>query len=99
MQTLDSVRTTALRSAFRGSQLSKVLAVEDDSSVADFLSELLNGAGHAVIMCASYDAAMSAMNHATFDVVFADIDLRCREGNGLDLLRKRPERNRTARFL
>lgn len=61
------------------------LIVEDDVLIADLLSELLEAAGHEVIICNSYDQAMEHLGSSPIDVVLSDVDLRQNQ-SGADLV-------------
>ena len=65
---------------------SKVLVVDDEPSMVDFLSVLFEGEGYLVATASSVDAARQAIAGTDFDLVLSDILMP--DGNGLDLLRE-----------
>ncbi len=65
---------------------SKVLIVDDEPSMVDFLSVLFEGEGYQVASAGSALAARQAIAGTDFDLVLSDILMP--DGNGLDLLRE-----------
>jgi DNA-binding response OmpR family regulator len=63
----------------------RVLVVEDDPLVGDGICRALNGGGFAADLVASAEAAKSALDTESFDLVIADIGLP--RQNGLQLVR------------
>ncbi|HEX4497838.1 MAG TPA: sigma-54 dependent transcriptional regulator [Thermoanaerobaculia bacterium] len=63
----------------------RLLIVDDESSLADFLALLFQGEGYDVTTAGSVDEARKSMERATFDLILCDILMP--DGNGLDLLR------------
>lgn len=61
----------------------KILVVDDDHSVADSLSLILNEAGFAVTTAHSFTAATSILKDSLFDLVITD--LRLSDASGIDL--------------
>lgn len=61
----------------------KILVVDDDQSVADSLSLILNEAGFAVTVAHSFNAATSILKDTFFDLVITD--LRLSDASGIDL--------------
>ena len=62
-----------------------VLVVDDDASVAEFCRQVLSQAGHAVLVVASGDEALAALDEHEIDVVLSDVIMPGMDG--LDLLR------------
>ena len=62
-----------------------VLVVDDDASVAEFCRQVLSQAGHAVLVVASGDEALAALDEHEIDVVVSDVIMPGMDG--LDLLR------------
>ena len=63
----------------------RLLIVDDESSLADFLALLFQGEGYDVTTAGSVDEARKCLERATFDLILCDILMP--DGNGLDLLR------------
>jgi two-component system, NtrC family, response regulator PilR len=63
----------------------RLLIVDDESSLADFLALLFQGEGYDVTTAGSVDEARKSLERATFDLILCDILMP--DGNGLDLLR------------
>jgi two-component system response regulator PilR (NtrC family) len=63
----------------------RLLIVDDEVSLLDFLSLLFQGEGYEVETASSVDEARRAIERSTFDLVLCDILMP--DGNGLDLLR------------
>jgi signal transduction histidine kinase/CheY-like chemotaxis protein len=61
----------------------QVLLVEDDPTVAQAVSGLLQGQGHAVVHAPQALAALAALQAGAFDLVFLDLDLPGLDGYGL----------------
>jgi len=69
---------------------SRILLVEDHSDTARIMAELLEGAGHQVLLAKSIASALACASQP-FDVLVSDIGLP--DGSGLELLRRlRPSR-------
>jgi two-component system response regulator PilR (NtrC family) len=64
----------------------KLLIVDDESSMLDFLSLLFQGAGYEVTTARSVSEAHKQLERNAFDLVLCDILMP--DGNGLDLLRE-----------
>ena len=62
----------------------RALVVEDDSGIAEGLSDSLRRAGYAVDVCATMDQAWGALVVEPFDVMLLDLGLP--DGDGMDLL-------------
>lgn len=62
----------------------RVLVVEDDAGIASGLSASLRQAGYAVDVCATVQAAWTALSVEPFDVILLDLGLP--DGDGLELL-------------
>lgn len=62
-----------------------VLLIEDDAVLADGLTRMLGGGGHAVTAAVDIPDAESALSHGEFDAVILDLSLP--RGNGFDLLK------------
>jgi two-component system, NtrC family, response regulator PilR len=65
---------------------SRLLIVDDESSMLDFLSLLFTGEGYDVSTARSVSEAHKQLDRNTFDLVLCDILMP--DGNGLDLLRE-----------
>jgi two-component system response regulator PilR (NtrC family) len=65
---------------------SKVLVVDDEPSMVDFLAVLFEGEGHQVSVASSVEGARQAILATDFDLVLSDILMP--DGNGLELLRE-----------
>jgi two-component system response regulator PilR (NtrC family) len=63
----------------------RLLIVDDESSLADFLAILFQGEGYDVTTAGSVDEARKCLERASFDLILCDILMP--DGNGLDLLR------------
>jgi len=61
----------------------RVLLVEDDPTVAQAVSGLLQGQGHAVVHAPQGLAALAALRGEAFDLAFLDLDLPGLDGYGL----------------
>jgi two-component system response regulator PilR (NtrC family) len=64
----------------------KLLIVDDESSMLDFLSLLFQGVGYEVTTARSVSEAKKQLERNAFDLVLCDILMP--DGNGLDLLRE-----------
>src|SRR5205814_2356083 len=53
----------------------RVLVADDEESVLTVLDEMLRGMGHQVTPALGGPAAVDALRHATFDVVFTDLGM------------------------
>ncbi|HEY8121840.1 MAG TPA: sigma-54 dependent transcriptional regulator [Myxococcota bacterium] len=60
------------------------LIVEDDPAQLEALQKLVEAEGFEVLACASIESALAALASTRFDV--AAVDLRLRDGSGLDLV-------------
>jgi two-component system response regulator PilR (NtrC family) len=65
---------------------SRLLIVDDESSLVDFLSLLFQGEGYEVTTARSVEEARRCLDRGTFNLVLCDILMP--DGNGLDLLRQ-----------
>jgi two-component system response regulator PilR (NtrC family) len=63
----------------------RLLIVDDESSLADFLALLFQSEGYDVTTAGSVDEARKSLERASFDLILCDILMP--DGNGLDLLR------------
>jgi len=63
----------------------RLLIVDDEVSLLDFLSLLFQGEGYEVETASSVESARRAIERSSFDLVLCDILMP--DGNGLDLLR------------
>ncbi len=63
----------------------RLLIIDDEVSLLDFLSLLFQGEGYDVQTASSVEGARHAFERSTFDLVLCDILMP--DGNGLDLLR------------
>jgi two-component system NtrC family response regulator len=64
----------------------KILVVDDEQLVLWFLDRALTKGGHEVITSTGVNDAEAKLRSGNFDLVF--VDLRLREGNGTDLIKK-----------
>lgn len=64
----------------------RLLAVDDDSSILEYLSEILSERNHTVTTAASGNQALTALDLQTFDMIFMDIKMP--EINGMDVIRE-----------
>jgi len=64
----------------------RLLIVDDEASLVDFLSLLFQGEGYDVTTARSVEQARKCFEGASFDLVLCDILMP--DGNGLDLLRE-----------
>jgi two-component system response regulator PilR (NtrC family) len=65
---------------------SRVLIVDDESSILDFLRLLLEGEGYGVTSAESMEGARARLEESSYDLVLCDIMMP--DGNGLDLLQE-----------
>jgi two-component system, NtrC family, response regulator PilR len=72
----------------------RLLIVDDEASLVDFLSILFQGEGYDVATARSVEEARKSLERATFDLVLCDILMP--DGNGLDLLREIKSHNGAA---
>ena len=72
----------------------RLLIVDDEASLADFLSILFQGEGYDVATARSVEEARKSLERSTFDLVLCDILMP--DGNGLDLLREIKSQNGAA---
>lgn len=68
------------------SQEARILIVDDEANLLDFMSLLLTEEGYDVTSALSLSKAREALSEHTFDLVLCDIMMP--EGSGLDLLRE-----------
>lgn len=68
------------------SQEARILVVDDEANLLDFMSLLLTEEGYDVTSALSLSKAREALSEHTFDLVLCDIMMP--EGSGLDLLRE-----------
>lgn len=68
------------------SQKARILVVDDEANLLDFMSLLLTEEGYDVTSALSLSKAREALSEHTFDLVLCDIMMP--EGSGLDLLRE-----------
>ncbi len=66
--------------------MTRILVVDDESSILDFLRLLLEDEGYAVKTASSMEAARQLFAEDSFDLVLCDIMMP--DGNGLDLLKE-----------
>ncbi|MEN6438815.1 MAG: sigma 54-interacting transcriptional regulator [Syntrophobacter sp.] len=64
----------------------KILVIDDEESIRFTFERFLSAAGHIVATAESRGEALTRINEASFDVVFADIILG--DGTGIDILRE-----------
>src|SRR5208282_677393 len=64
---------------------SKILVIDDEESIRFVFENFLSEAGYEVTTAATYDAALTCVSEADFDLIFADIILGNR--SGIDILR------------
>lgn len=69
--------------------MAKILIVDDEQSMREFLAILLRKDGFAVTACADVAAAHEALEHEAFDLVVTD--LKMPKGSGLDVLKRAKE--------
>ncbi|HEY3568962.1 MAG TPA: sigma-54 dependent transcriptional regulator [Thermoanaerobaculia bacterium] len=72
----------------------RLLIVDDEASLVDFLSILFQGEGYDVATARSVEEARKSLERSTFDLVLCDILMP--DGNGLDLLREIKSQNGAA---
>ncbi|HEY4597444.1 MAG TPA: response regulator, partial [Thermoanaerobaculia bacterium] len=72
----------------------RLLIVDDEASLVDFLSILFQGEGYDVSTARSVEEARKSLERSTFDLVLCDILMP--DGNGLDLLREIKSHNGAA---
>lgn len=68
----------------------KILIVEDQADVSDFLAEILKLNGFDVVSADSFRSTMFAIENEPFDLVL--LDLKLPDGNGFDLIKILKER-------
>ena len=68
------------------SERARLLVVDDESSIVDFLSLLFEEEGYAVETASSATEARQAMSNRTFDLILCDVMMP--DGSGLDLLKE-----------
>jgi two-component system response regulator PilR (NtrC family) len=68
------------------SPTTRLLIIDDEISLLDFLSLLFQGEGYEVEVAPSVEAARKAFERSTFDLVLCDVLMP--DGNGLELLRE-----------
>ncbi len=64
--------------------MAKILVVDDEKYVCDFITEVFQDQGHEVESAMTFAQGRQATESGNFDVVFLDVHLP--DGNGLDLL-------------
>ena len=74
--------------------MSRILVVDDESSIIDFLRLLLEDEGYEVAAATSMQEGSKAFGEGSYDLVLCDIMMP--DGNGLDLLREIKERDSSA---
>ena len=74
--------------------MSRILVVDDESSIIDFLRLLLEEEGYEVAAATSMEEGSKAFGEGSYDLVLCDIMMP--DGNGLDLLREIKERDSSA---
>ena len=68
----------------------RILVVDDEPLIRDFVNNMLSRAGHTVTVAADGDAAMAALENAPFDIVITELVLPGKEGIEMIMdLRKR----------
>jgi CheY-like chemotaxis protein len=77
----------------KSAEKKRVLLVEDNQLFAMVYKDLLSKEGYEVTHVAEGDAALSALQHATYDVVL--LDLMLPEMDGAEVLRRTRTRNQT----
>ncbi len=77
--------------------MAKVLVIDDDQMFSDMVSELVARLGHDVSIASSLKEGLAAALSEPFDVVF--LDIRLPDGNGLDILPKLKERERSPEII
>ena len=65
--------------------VSKVLIVDDELSMREFLQILMQNDGHQVTVAEDVASALKACRHGTFDLVLTDLKLP--DGSGLEVLK------------
>ena len=60
--------------------MSRILVIDDDPTVRSFISEILEGRGHAVTVASDGQAGMVLFRSTTFDLVVTDIVMPEQEG-------------------
>lgn len=69
--------------------MAKILIIDDDLKICQFLADILDGLGHVTSVAHSIVEGRRAAQAEAFDVVLLDLDLP--DGNGLTLLPELPE--------
>jgi two-component system response regulator PilR (NtrC family) len=64
----------------------RLLIIDDEGSILDFLSLLFQQEGYEVDTARTVEQARHALGHATYDLVLCDVMMP--DGNGIDLLRE-----------
>lgn len=77
--------------------MSRILVVDDEKSMVDFLLILLRKLGHRVEGVTTFEEARRLVEQATYDLVISD--LRIRDQSGLDLMRLVKERAPTTEVI
>lgn len=76
---------------------SRILVVDDERSLREFLTILLENEGFAVAEAENAEQALQQLEDHTFDVVICDLKLP--DGTGLEVLQQARERNDTTPFV
>ncbi len=66
-------------------KLYKILSVDNDDAILDFIQDKLTGSGYEVLSCSSVEKAISALEFSTIDIVIAENNMPVIKG--IDLLR------------
>ncbi len=69
-----------------GTEMSKVLVVDDEPSMREFLQILLEGDGYAVTLAGDISEAMAACQAEQPDLIYSDLKLP--DGSGMEILRR-----------
>jgi len=64
----------------------RLLSIDDEGSILDFLSLLFQQEGYEVDTARTVEQARNALGHASYDLVLCDVMMP--DGNGIDLLRE-----------
>ena len=64
----------------------RLLIIDDEGSILDFLSLLFQQEGYEVDTARTVEQARHALGHASYDLVLCDVMMP--DGNGIDLLRE-----------
>ncbi len=69
--------------------MAKILIIDDDQKICQFLADILDGLGHVPVAAHTIAEGRKAALAVAFDVILLDLDLP--DGNGLTLLPELPE--------